>query len=181
MSHCHLTREAPRPVARCLLPSAPRGRWWAKFLKPFPESRDGGNRAPLRAKPKRRHGSLCHEEDCQGRTRPSNRGDLHPWRGSRDARSTSLAWQWAIGRHTEKAPNGRPSGSWPPLGEHWPLPVSSETQNCGRFQGSLNRLNTSGFCWRYLKRKIPSSRTCLIFPFIHGRIGLQSWILFMNS
>lgn len=50
------------------------------------------------------------------------------------------------------------------------LPVLAETQNCGRFQGS-RWLNITGFCWRLLKRKIHTSGTRLIFPFIQGRIG----------
>lgn len=46
---------------------------------------------------------------------------LQPLQGSGNTRSASLAWLWAIGRHTEKTPNGRPSGTWPPLSELWPL------------------------------------------------------------
>lgn len=53
--------------------------------------------------------------------------------GSGRARSAYLTWLGAIERRTEKAPNGRASGSWPQFGARWPLPVSTETQNCGSF------------------------------------------------
>lgn len=80
--------------------------------------------SPFRVKPGRVGGSWGRGEDwvlCimpeTHRTRPY----LQALQGSGDARSSSLAWLWAIGRHAEKAPNGRPSGNWPPLSVPWPL------------------------------------------------------------
>lgn len=133
-SHCHGQRSSAGPVKRCLLP-APRpgeGRSRAKPLKPFPgsRSRNGGNRSPLGAKGPRLpapNSAGCMGRGAPGRTAPHGPCQrlsalgLQPVRGNRDARSASLAWLWAIGRHTEKVPSGRPSGCWRPLGALWPL------------------------------------------------------------
>ena len=98
MSHRHCTWRSVLaggtvpPVLRTLREE----RWWAKSLTPSPgfQSRDGGNISP-----RIQAGEEAWVQGRWGGLGRRMREDLQLSRGSGDARSSSLAWLWAIGRH----------------------------------------------------------------------------------